>query len=131
MMKPNIPFASFQFIGISLKDFFRLFSDQKVINLNAFSLGEAMSSKKVDRDLGDTVVIWHIVVSLKSGVVFGYLLSYIVSCSRRKFRGIKPRQSNPEPSKSQVDKTYQELDLTKLNTEDNYQSLTVNQSAKK
>ncbi|XP_028399310.1 limbic system-associated membrane protein-like [Dendronephthya gigantea] len=59
-------------------------------------LGEATSSKKEDRDTGDTVVVWHIVVSSISGVVIGCLLSYIVSCSRR-----KPRQSNPEPPKAE------------------------------
>ena len=131
MIKPNIPLASFQFIGISLKDFFRLFSDQRVINLNVFSLGEATSSKRVDRDLGGTVVVWHIVVSLILGVVIGCLLSYIVSCFRRKFRSEKPRQSNPERPKPQIDKTYEELDLTNLNIEENYQSLTMtNQSTR-
>ena len=81
--------------------------------------------------MGDTVVIWHIVVSLILGVVIGCLLFYIVSFSRRKFKSRKPQQSNTEPQKSQVDKTYEELDLAKVNTEDNYQSLTVtNQPAK-
>ena len=94
-----------------------------------FSLGEATFSKKVDRDQGGTVVVWHIVL-LIFGVVIERLLSCVVSCSRCKFSSKKPRQSNREPSKPQFDKTYQELDLTKLNTEDNYQSLTVNQSAK-
>ena len=93
-------------------------------------LGEASSSKKVNPENSDIVVVWHIMVSLILGVVIGCLLSYIVSCSRRKFRRKKPQQSNREPSKPQVDKTYEELDLTKLNKEDDYQSLTVNQSAK-
>ena len=33
---------------------------------------------------------------------------------------------NPEPKTTEVDTTYQELDLSKMNTEDNYQSLRVN-----
>ncbi|XP_028399390.1 uncharacterized protein LOC114522833 isoform X2 [Dendronephthya gigantea] len=93
-------------------------------------LGGASSSTKVDRDVADNIVVWHIVVSLILGIVIGCLLSYIVSCSRRKFTSKKPRQPNPEPSKPEVDKTYQELDLTKMNKEENYQSLTVNQPAK-
>ena len=60
-----------------------------------------------------------------SGIIIGILLSHIVSCFRRKFRSRKP-QSNPEPKSTEVDTTYQELDLSKMNTEDNYQSLRVN-----
>jgi MFS superfamily sulfate permease-like transporter len=66
-----------------------------------------------------------VVVILMSGIIIGILLSHIVSCFRRKFRSRKP-QSNPEPKSTEVDTTYQELDLSKMNTEDNYQSLRVN-----
>ncbi|CAB4020569.1 Hypothetical predicted protein, partial [Paramuricea clavata] len=69
-------------------------------------------------DDGTTVAIWHIVVSLVSGIMIGTLLSYIVFCSRRKFRSRKP-QSNPEPKTTEADTTY-------INTEDNYQSFRVN-----
>jgi MFS superfamily sulfate permease-like transporter len=69
---------------------------------------------------------WYIVVvSLVSGIIIGILLSYIVSCSRRKFRSRKP-QSNPAPQRTEVDPTYQEINLSKMNTEDNYQSLRSN-----
>ncbi|CAB3986175.1 igLON family member 5 [Paramuricea clavata] len=73
------------------------------------------------------VTEWYIVVLLLvSGIIIGILLSYIVSCSRRKFRSRKPH-SNPEPSTTEADTTdYQELDLSQTNTEDNYQSLRVN-----
>ena len=67
-------------------------------------------------------------VSLVSGIIIGICLSYIVSCSRRKFRSRNP-QSNPEPRATEVDTTYQELDLTKMNKEDNYQSLRVKAAA--
>ncbi|XP_028413754.1 interference hedgehog-like [Dendronephthya gigantea] len=70
---------------------------------------------------------WYIVVvSLVSGIIIGITFSYIVSCQRRKFRNSKSQQSKPKPPKSQVDSTYQELDLIKMNREDNYQSLRVN-----
>ena len=65
-------------------------------------------------------------MTLVSGIIIGILLSYIVMCSRRKFKSRKPQQSKPEPQTSQVDPTYQELNLTKMNTEDNYQSLRGN-----
>ena len=69
---------------------------------------------------------WYIVVvSLVSGIIIGICLSYIVSCSRRKFKNRNPHL-NPEPKTTEVDTTYQELDLTKMNKEDNYQSLRVN-----
>ena len=60
-----------------------------------------------------------------SGIIIGILLSYIVTCSRRKFRSREP-QSNPQAQTTEVDTTYQELDLTKMNKEENYQSLRVN-----
>ena len=67
---------------------------------------------------------WYIiVVSLVSGIIIGILLSYIASCCRRKFRSRKPH-SNPEPKTTETDTTdYQELDLSQMNTEDNYRSL--------
>ena len=72
---------------------------------------------------------WYMVVGiLMSGIIIGILLCYIVLCSRRKFRSRKP-QSNPEPKTTEVDTTYQELDLSKMNTEDNYQSLRVNSAS--
>jgi MFS superfamily sulfate permease-like transporter len=70
-------------------------------------------------DDGTTFAVWHIVVSLVSGIIIGILLSYIVFCSRRRWF----RNRNPEPQRTEVDTTYQELDLSKMNTEDNYQSL--------
>ncbi|CAB3996529.1 carcinoembryonic antigen-related cell adhesion molecule 1-like isoform X3 [Paramuricea clavata] len=67
--------------------------------------------------------VWYmVVVILVSGIIIGILLCYIVLCFRRKFRSRKP-QSNPEPKATEVDTTSQELDLSKMNTEDNYQSL--------
>ena len=61
-----------------------------------------------------------------SGIIFGILLCYIVWCSHRRwFRNRKPER-NPELQTTDVDSTYHELDLTKMNKEDNYQSLTVN-----
>ncbi len=45
-------------------------------------------------DDGRSVVIWHIVISLASGIVIGILLSHIVSCSRRRwFRNRKPERN--------------------------------------
>ena len=59
-----------------------------------------------------------------SGIIIGIIFSYIVFHVRRKSR--KPQPSNSGPQTSRVDPTYQELDLTKMNREDNYQSLRVN-----
>ena len=70
---------------------------------------------------------WYIVVlSLVSGIIIGIIFSYIVWCSHRRwFRNKKPEQYS-EPKTSEVDTTYQELDLSKMSKEDNYQSLIVN-----
>ena len=67
-------------------------------------------------------------MSLLGVVIIGILLSYIVWRSCRKFRSSK-HQSNPEPQTTEVDPTYQELDLNKMNKEDNYQSLRGNYAA--
>ena len=77
-------------------------------------------------DVGTTVAVLHIVLALVSGFIFGIFFSYIVSCSpRRSIRKRKP-QSKPDPKPIEVDPTYQELDLSKMKTEDNCQSLRVN-----
>ena len=65
-------------------------------------------------------------MTLVSGIIIGIIFSYIVWCSHRRwFRSKKPDQ-NPEPQPNEIDTTYQELDLSKMNKEDNYQSLKVN-----
>ncbi len=46
-------------------------------------------------------------------------------CLSSSFKNRKPERK-PESETTQVDTTYQELDLTKMNKEDNYQSLRVN-----
>ena len=51
-----------------------------------------------------------------SRIIIGILLSYFVSCSRRKFRSKNP-QSNAEPRATEVDTTYRELDLSKMNAQ--------------
>ena len=70
---------------------------------------------------------WYIIViSLVSGIIVGILLSHIVQCSRsRWFRNRKAKQ-NPDQQPAEADSTYQELDLSKMNKEDNYQSLRGN-----
>ena len=70
---------------------------------------------------------WYIiVVILVSGIIIGVLLSYIVwFCHRRWFRKRKPKR-NPDKQPTEADSTYQELDLSKMNQEDNYQSLRGN-----
>ena len=69
---------------------------------------------------------WYVVVvSLVAGIIIGILFSYIIFCSRRKFKSSNTESSN-EPRTNEVDTTYQELDLTKMNKEDNYESLRVN-----
>ncbi|CAB3986170.1 contactin-3-like isoform X2 [Paramuricea clavata] len=70
-------------------------------------------------DDGTTVAVWHIVVTLVSGFIVGILFSYIVWFSCRRWF----RNKNPEAQRTEVDTTYQELDISKMNTEDNYQSL--------
>ena len=61
-----------------------------------------------------------------SGFIIGVLVSYIAWCSRRRwFRNRKPER-NPYQQPIEADSTYQELNLSKMNKEDNYQSLKEN-----
>ena len=65
-------------------------------------------------------------ISSVSGVIIGLFLACILLClCRRRFNNRKPERK-PESETTQVDTTYQELDLSKMNKEDNYQSLRVN-----
>ena len=70
---------------------------------------------------------WYIIIiSLVSGIIVGILLSHVVQCSRsRWFRNRKAKRS-PDRQPTEADAAYQELDLSKMNQEDNYQSLRGN-----
>ena len=60
------------------------------------------------------------------GIIIGVLLSYIVLCSHRRWFGKRKPKRNPDHQPTEVDSTYQELDVSKMNQEDNYQSLRGN-----
>ena len=75
-----------------------------------------------------TLVIWHIVVSLVSGIIFGILVAYIPRCSRRCCFTKRKSEQTSYQQPTEVESTYQELDLSKINSEDNYQSLRGNVS---
>ena len=61
--------------------------------------------------------------SLLSGIIIGILLCHIVLCVRRKLKS-RNAQPNSKPTTTEVNPTYQELDLTRMNKdENNYQSL--------
>ena len=70
---------------------------------------------------------WYIIfVTLLSGIIIGVLLCYIAWCfHRRWFKNRKPKR-NPDQQPTEADSTYQGLDLSKMNKEDNYQSLRGN-----
>ena len=82
---------------------------------------------KICSDNTTSGIEWYItVVTLVSGIIVGILLSCIAQCSRRRwFRNRQPKR-NPDQQPTEVDLTYQELDLSKMNQEDNYQSLRGN-----
>ncbi len=74
---------------------------------------------------GKTVVVWHIVISSVAGFIMGILTSCIVMCCCRLFSRRKP-QTNSQPQAPRDSSIYQELDLNKMNSEDNYQVLRQN-----
>ena len=61
------------------------------------------------------------------GIIVGVFVSYMVAYCRRRFRKRQPPQTEPsDPQPSNKNSIYQELDLTKMKSEDNYQSLRGN-----
>ncbi|XP_028399355.1 hemicentin-1-like [Dendronephthya gigantea] len=84
--------------------------------------------KTVSRECNCSGTEWHvIVITLGSGMIVGVLLTAFALYSHRKwFRNKKPKLT-PEAQVTADDQaTYQELDLTKMNRENNYQSLRGN-----
>ena len=70
---------------------------------------------------------WYIVVVLLvTGIIIGLFLAYILQCSRRRWFRNRKSERPVEPGTTEIDSTYQELDLTKINKEDDYESLRVN-----
>ena len=70
---------------------------------------------------------WYVIVgSMMSGVIIGLFLAYILFCSCRRWFRNRKSERHVEPGTAEVDATYQELDLTKMNKEDDYESLRVN-----
>ena len=74
-------------------------------------------------------------------MIVGIPISYFVWCCRRRLsknKNPQPQtieldtrnkiQTNPEAETVEADTTYQQLDLTKMNKEDNYQSLIMNRN---
>ncbi|CAB4023289.1 B-cell receptor CD22-like [Paramuricea clavata] len=105
---------------------YKCIAENKLGRDSAFAYLTFKGNTYDNTDNGTTVVVWHIVVTLVSGFILGILFSYIASCSRRRWFNNRKPERNSEPKTTEVDTTYQELDLSKMNTEDNYQSLSVN-----
>ena len=82
------------------------------------------SVEKASSDDTTSGTEWHIVVvTLVSGIIVGVLLSYIVQCSHRRWFKNRKHKQSPDQQPTEADSTYQELELSKMNQEDNYQSL--------
>ena len=69
---------------------------------------------------------WYIVLIfvLITGIIAVICLSKIALCIRRKCTS-KKHQSDNEPQIPEANITYQQLDISKINKEDNYQPLTA------
>ena len=101
--------------------------------MKIYVLGETElePSEIVDEKNPRTLEIWHIVVSLFCGIIIGILVAYIAWCSHRRWcKDRKPEhhEQSPEQQPAEAETTYEELDLSKMNTEDKYQSLRGNVS---
>ena len=71
------------------------------------------------------MVVWHIVISSVVGFIMGILTSFIVVCCCLQFSH-RRHQSNPQPQAPRDSSIYQELNLGKMNSEDNNQALRLN-----
>ncbi|CAB4008681.1 B-cell receptor CD22-like, partial [Paramuricea clavata] len=81
------------------------------------------TDKPSSNDAGSGIEWYIVAVILVSGIIIVILLFYIGWCSRRRWLKNRKPEQNPEAQTTEADTTYQALDLTKMNTEDNYQSL--------
>lgn len=88
------------------------------ISCTCIFLAATEGFKNANSKSDETAAVWHIVVSFISGVVVCIFIFFIVRRSR-----LLKRRRDAKPQKTD-DSIYQELDLTKMNAEDNYQSLT-------
>ena len=69
---------------------------------------------------------WYVVVgSMISGIIIGLFLAYSLICAHRRSFTNRKSEQHVKPGTTEDDTTYEVLDLTKMNTEDNYQSLRV------
>ncbi|XP_028413756.1 uncharacterized protein LOC114536598 [Dendronephthya gigantea] len=97
---------------------------RSLANTNITPTSINLSTSRSEDVKSGTTEWYIIVITLVSGIVIGILLSNIVSYSRRKL--FTQPERTPEVQKTTEDSTYQELDLKKMNKEDNYQSLSGN-----
>ena len=87
---------------------------------------ELKQPRIVNEERHQALEVWHIIVSLVSEIIFGILIGYMAwFCHCRWFTKRKPEQSSEQPTEAET--AYEELDLSKMNTED-YQSLRGNVS---
>ena len=100
-------------------------SQDNLHQLNVINFSSVLKKSCSDNTTSGTE--WYIiVVTLVSGFIAGILFSYIAWCSHRRwFRNRKPKR-NLDQQPTEADSTYQGLDLSKMNKEDNYQSLRGN-----
>ena len=88
------------------------------------ALSYKFSEKAEQRNYGETK--WYVMLGLIiSGIIIGLFLAYILLCARRRWFTNRKFEQRVKPGTTEVDTTYEELDLTKMKTEDNYQSLRV------
>ena len=97
-----------------------------ILEFNIFFLENCLLNKAcIDNTTSGTE--WYItVVALVSGIIVGILVSYIAYCSRRRWFKNRKSKRNPDQQPTEADSNYQDLDLSKMNQEDNYQSLRGN-----
>ena len=73
---------------------------------------------------------WEIkIIFLLSGIISGIFLSFIALCCYRCCFRKQKLETNPKTPDAEPEGTYQELDLFRMNEENNYQSLTVNSAS--
>ena len=65
-------------------------------------------------------------MSLVSGIIIGILVACIAWCSHRRWFTKRKAEQTSYQQPTEAESTYQDLDLSKMNTEDNYQSLRGN-----
>ena len=94
------------------------------IAITAPTSSSTATESEISNEANNGGTAWYIFFGiLVLGLITGVLVSYVLVYCRRRFRNRKSPQKPSDAQPSNNTSIYQDLDLTTMTSEDNYQSL--------